>query len=141
MSLPCVLERSHPAPLGMYLKRSWLQPGEVLFMYTKTELTTAKGGDKNRTSASGDPSDHAVNITLSQLTVGDTDRYHCEFVVANEASADLQLPGRTDFFLLVTAGGFVFPVWCLLSETPSKWKHFKTTVAEQSHQNVICAHA
>lgn len=77
-------------------------------MYTKTELTTAKDGDKNRISGSGDPSDHTVNITISQLRVGDTDRYQCEFVVANEASADHQLPGMTDFFLLVTAGEFFF---------------------------------
>lgn len=132
MSLPCALDHVHPAPFGMYLKRGWLQPGEVLFMYTKTELTTAKGGDKNRTSASGDPSERAVNVTISQLRVGDTDRYRCEFVAANEASADHQLPGRTDFFLLVTAGEFVFRAF-------SKWKRLKTTAAEQSHRNVVRA--
>lgn len=104
--LPCALEQGDPPPFGMYLKRTWLRPGELLFMYTKTELSTTRDGDKNRTGASGDPSSRAVNITISQLRVGDTDRYRCEFMVANAASVDRRLPGRNDFFLLVTAGEF-----------------------------------
>lgn len=75
-------------------------------MYTKTELSATREGDKNRIGASGDPSSGVVNISISQLRVGDTDRYRCEFVVENAASADLHLPGRTDYFLLVTAGEF-----------------------------------
>lgn len=75
-------------------------------MYTKTELSATRDADRNRIGASGDPSSRAVNISISQLRVGDSDRYRCEFVVENAASADLHLPGRSDFFLLVTAGEF-----------------------------------
>lgn len=102
--LPCVLERGGSPPLGVYLKRTWLRPSEVMFMYTKTELSATRAGDKDRIGTSGDPSSRAVNISISQLRVGDIDRYRCEFVVENAASADLHLPGRTDFFLLVRAG-------------------------------------
>eukprot|EP00066_Takifugu_rubripes_P021391 XP_011610657.1 PREDICTED: uncharacterized protein LOC105417611 isoform X1 [Takifugu rubripes] len=102
--LPCALERGDSPPLGVYLKRTWLRPGEVMFMYTGTELSATTEGDKKRIGASGDPSSRAVNVSISQLRVGDTDRYRCEFVVGNAASADLHLPGTTDFFLLVTAG-------------------------------------
>lgn len=106
MLLPCVLERTDSPPLGVYLKRNWLRPGEVMFKYTQTALSATREGDKNRIGTSGDPSGGAVNISISQLRVGDTDRYRCEFVVENAASADLHLPGRTDFFLLVTDGEF-----------------------------------
>lgn len=104
--LPCVLERGGSPPLGVYLKRNWRRPGEVMFMYTKTEPSATREGDKNRIGTSGDPSGGAVNISISRLRAGDTDRYRCEFVVENAASADLHLPGRSDFFLLVTAGEF-----------------------------------
>lgn len=108
MVLPCLLERRDLSPFGVYLKRSWLRPSEVLFMYTKNEFNVGNDGDKNRTSVSGDPSSHALNVTISQLRVSDTDRYYCEFVVENLSSEDLRLPGKTEFFLLVSAGEFFF---------------------------------
>ncbi|XP_056890604.1 uncharacterized protein LOC130526744 [Takifugu flavidus] len=111
--LPCALDRGDSPPLGVYLKRTWLRPGEVMFMYTRTELSATTEGDQKRIGASGDPSSRAVNVSISQLRVGDTDRYRCEFVVENAASADLHLPGTTDFFLLVTAGH------CSCSGTPA----------------------
>lgn len=106
--LPCALQRTDPSPFGAYLKRTWLRPGQVLFKHTGSEFIAASDGDKSRTSVSGDPSSHRLNVTISQLRVGDTDRYSCEFVVENAASFDHQLPGTTDFFLLVTAGKFSF---------------------------------
>lgn len=102
--LPCVVEQRNPSPFGVYLKRSWLHRTEVLFMYTKSEFSVGNDEDKNRTSVSGDPSSHALNVTISQLRASDTDRYYCEFVVEDPSSEDLRLPGKTDFFLLVSAG-------------------------------------
>lgn len=104
--LPCALERGDLSPFGASLKRTWLRPGEVLFKHTETEFSAAKDGDERRISVSGDPSTRQVNISVSQLRVGDTDRYGCEFVV--ESGSYLFLPGRTEFFLLVTAGEFSF---------------------------------
>lgn len=102
--LPCVVEQTDPPPYGVYLKRSWLRPGEVLFMYTGSEFSVDKDEDKHRTSVSGDPSSHSLNVTISQLRAADTDRYYCEFVVAQPSSEDLRLRGKTEYFLLVTAG-------------------------------------
>lgn len=104
--LPCVVEQRNPSPFGVYLKRSWLHHTEVLFMYTKSEFKVKNVEDINRTSVSGDPSSHALNVTISQLRASDTDRYYCEFVVEEPSSEDLLLPGKTEFFLLVSAGEF-----------------------------------
>lgn len=102
--LHCALEGRDLLPFGAYLKRTWLRPGEVLFKHTETEFSVAKDGDETRISVSGDPSTLRLNITISLLRVGDTDRYSCEFVLENY----LRLPGTTEFFLLVTAGEFSF---------------------------------
>lgn len=104
--LPCVLQRRDPPPFGVYLKRSWLRPSDVLFMYQMSEFSVNNDGDRDRTSVTGDPSDHAVNVTISQLRVRDTDQYECEFVAENPLSEDIGLPGDTKFFLLVRAGQF-----------------------------------
>ncbi|XP_067353509.1 cd7 antigen-like isoform X2 [Channa argus] len=100
--LSCVVEQRNPSPFGVYLKRSWLRPSQVLFMHTKSEFTAGEN-DKNRTSVSGDPSNHSLNVTISQLRVSDTDRYHCEFVADNPFSEDIRIQGKTEFFLLVKA--------------------------------------
>ncbi|XP_073325011.1 cd7 antigen-like [Pagrus major] len=101
--LPCVVEPRIPPPFGLYLKRSWLHHSNVLFMHTKSDFHADKADDKNRTRVSGDPSSHSLNVTISQLRASDTDRYYCEFVVDNPSSEDILLPGKTEFFLLVTA--------------------------------------
>ncbi|XP_005470024.1 uncharacterized protein LOC102081387 isoform X1 [Oreochromis niloticus] len=103
--LPCEIEQRYPAPWGVYLKRSWLVKEDVLFKHTNNNFTS-KDSDKKRISVSGDPSLHFVNITISQLTANDTDRYYCEFVVENISSADSRIRGKTEFFLLVGAGCF-----------------------------------
>lgn len=104
--LPCALQRRDPPPFGVYLKRRWLRPSNVLFMYQMSEFSVDNDGDRDRTSVAGDPSDHVVNVTISQLRVDDTDQYDCVFVVENPLSEDLNLPGDTTFFLLVRAGEF-----------------------------------
>ncbi|XP_030595938.1 cd7 antigen-like [Archocentrus centrarchus] len=101
--LPCETEPGNPAPYSVYLKRTWLHPMEVLFMYTKEEFSTGNDADKNRTSVSGDPSLRVLNVTISQLKASDTDRYYCEFVVENRSSKDDRITGKTEFFLLVGA--------------------------------------
>ncbi|XP_044044972.1 cd7 antigen-like [Siniperca chuatsi] len=101
--LPCVVERRNLSPFGVYLMRSWLQPGDVLFMHTKSEFTVDNDADKNRISVSGDPASHSLNVTISQLRASDTDRYCCDFVVENPSSEDDRLRGKTEFFLLVSA--------------------------------------
>ncbi|KAE8300007.1 hypothetical protein D5F01_LYC00138 [Larimichthys crocea] len=103
--LPCVVDQRNPAPLGMYLKRTWLQHREVLFMYTKREFSMHVDADKNRTSISGDPSSHSLNVTISELRASDTDRYYCEFVVEQPSSEDEHVPGNNEFFLLVSSAG------------------------------------
>lgn len=122
--LPCALGRRDLSPFGASLKRTWLQPGQVLFKHTESEFTTASDSDKRRTSVSGDPSTHQLNVSISGLRVGDTDRYSCEFLVEKVDSSDLHLPGTTDFFLLVTGGEFSFLTSGVLPETASKWKKF-----------------
>lgn len=100
--LPCTVEQQTSAPLGVYLKRSWLNPTEVLFMYTESDFVAASKEDQERIWVSGDPGSLAVNVSLSQLRASDTDRYYCEFVVENPSSQDLKVPGKTEFFLLVS---------------------------------------
>lgn len=104
-ALPCEVEPSARPPFGVYLKRSWRSPAEVLFMYSGSDFTVARDEDRARIAVSGDPASLALNVSLSQLRAADTDRYSCEFVVENPSSEDLRLPGKTDFFLLVVGGG------------------------------------
>uniref|UniRef100_A0A3Q3RAH9 Ig-like domain-containing protein n=1 Tax=Monopterus albus TaxID=43700 RepID=A0A3Q3RAH9_MONAL len=106
--LPCMIEHRNTSPFGVYLKRSWLHPSEVLFMYTKSEFSVTNVEDKIRTSVTGDPSSHSLNVTISQLRISDTDRYYCEFVVNNPSSEDERIPGKTEFFVLVTEIKSVF---------------------------------
>ncbi|XP_068583675.1 cd7 antigen-like [Cebidichthys violaceus] len=101
--LPCVIEQRNPSPFGVYLKRSWLDPREVLFKYTNSNVSVGKADDKSRISGGGDPSTHSLNVTISQLSASDTDRYYCEFLVTNPTSTDDRIPGKTEFFLLVNA--------------------------------------
>lgn len=101
--LPCAVEPRTPPPFGWTLMRSWLHRGKVIYMHTKTEAHVFNADDKNRTRVSGDPSSHSLNVTISDLRASDTDRYYCEFVVDNPSHEDLRLPGKTEFFLLVTA--------------------------------------
>ncbi|XP_041640609.1 cd7 antigen-like [Cheilinus undulatus] len=100
---PCVVEKKVTPPYGVYLKRSWLHPSEVLFMYKESEFTVTNLKDKNRTSVSGDPSSHSLNVTISELRPDDTDRYFCEFVVERPHSDDLRVMGDEEFFLMVHA--------------------------------------
>ncbi|KAL7405347.1 hypothetical protein ABVT39_027583 [Epinephelus coioides] len=103
--LPCVIDPRNTSPYGVYLKRDWLHPKEVLFKYTDSNFNLNDNDDKNRISVTGDPSRHSLNVTISQLNAGDTDRYYCEFLVANPSSVDDQIRGKTEFVLLVNAGG------------------------------------
>uniref|UniRef100_A0A3P8RLJ0 Ig-like domain-containing protein n=1 Tax=Amphiprion percula TaxID=161767 RepID=A0A3P8RLJ0_AMPPE len=102
--LPCVADERKPSPFGVYLRRRWLDPRKVLFKHTGSEFVLGNNADKNRTSVSGDPNLHSLNVTISQLRAADTDRYYCEFVVGNDASEDQFIEGKTEFLLLVTAG-------------------------------------
>lgn len=102
---PCATEQRNPPPFGVYLKRSWLNQDDMLFKHTGEEFTVGNDQDKNRTSVKGDPSSHSVEVIISKLTVRDTDRYYCEFVVENPSSEDERVKGKTEFFLLVGAGG------------------------------------
>lgn len=101
--LPCAVDDRNPSPFGVYLRRRWLDPRKVLFKHTGSEFVLGNNADKNRTTVSGDPSLHSLNVTISQLRAADTDRYYCEFVVANSESEDLSIEGKTEFLLLVTA--------------------------------------
>ncbi|XP_054460751.1 cd7 antigen-like [Anoplopoma fimbria] len=101
--LPCVAEQRKPSTFGVYLKRSWLNPRDVLFMYTESSFSVDNNEDKNRISVSGDPSIHSLNVTISQLKGSDTDRYYCEFMVKNPSAEDERIPAKTEFFLLVDA--------------------------------------
>uniref|UniRef100_A0A8C4DPC4 Immunoglobulin V-set domain-containing protein n=1 Tax=Dicentrarchus labrax TaxID=13489 RepID=A0A8C4DPC4_DICLA len=99
-------DTQNPSPFAMYLKRRWLQPGEVLYMHTETELHVKNNDYISRAIASGDPSSHSLNVTISQLRASDTDRYYCEFYVGDNLGLDKPLPESTEFFLLVNAGEF-----------------------------------
>ncbi|XP_034389140.1 uncharacterized protein LOC117731071 isoform X2 [Cyclopterus lumpus] len=101
--LPCAVEGSSLSPYGVYLKSSWLRPREVLFMHAHSAFSVEQEDDKQRIRVSGDPSGHALNVTIAHLSAGDTDRYYCEFMVANPSSVDQRIRGRTEFFLLVNA--------------------------------------
>ncbi|XP_030271543.1 cd7 antigen-like [Sparus aurata] len=101
--LPCVVEPRTPPPYGLSLTRSWLHRSKVMYMHTESEVHVFNADDKNRTRVSGDPSRHSLNVTISDLRASDTDRYYCEFEVENPNREDLRLPGKTEFFLLVTA--------------------------------------
>ncbi|XP_016526786.1 cd7 antigen-like isoform X1 [Poecilia formosa] len=92
--------RSQP-PFGLYLRRSWLRPVDVLFKYTKSDATVNESF-RGRVSVSGDPSDFSVNVTLSQLGAADTDRYTCEFMVERIGAEDEKIPGNTEVFLQVS---------------------------------------
>ncbi|XP_053184789.1 cd7 antigen-like [Scomber japonicus] len=100
---PCAIEQRNPAPFGVYLKRTWLVPNEILFMHTEEDFRMKNDHDKSRTSVSGDPKNHSLIVTISELTTKDTDRYYCEFIVENLSTVDEYIPGKTEFFLLVTA--------------------------------------
>lgn len=100
---PCATEQRNPPPFGVYLKRSWLNQDDMLFKHAGEEFTVGNDQDKNRTSVNGDPSSHSVEVIISKLTVRDTDRYYCEFVVENPSSEDERVKGKTEFFLLVGA--------------------------------------
>ncbi|KAM7394084.1 hypothetical protein PAMP_020905 [Pampus punctatissimus] len=100
---PCAVQQRHPSPFSVYLKRSWVNPGDVLFKLTKEEYNVHNDHDKKRIRVSGDPSSHSLNVTISELTVNDTDRYYCEFVVNNPVSEDERIPGKTEFVLIVSA--------------------------------------
>ncbi|KAL6110188.1 uncharacterized protein ACO6RY_19322 [Pungitius sinensis] len=101
--LPCAVEPREPAPYGVYLKRRWLDPRDVLFKYKKEERTVGSGEDENRIQVSGDADLHTLNVTISQLRAADTDRYVCQFMVASNSAEDEARPGSSEFFLLVKA--------------------------------------
>nr|XP_049576803.1 cd7 antigen-like isoform X2 [Syngnathus scovelli] len=86
------------------MKRAWLHPGEVLFKYTRTEADVKDPADIHRLAVRGEPNNHSLTVTLSDLRANDTDRYYCEFVVDNR-SEDEFVPGDTEFFLLVNPVG------------------------------------
>uniref|UniRef100_A0A4W5PYN6 Immunoglobulin V-set domain-containing protein n=1 Tax=Hucho hucho TaxID=62062 RepID=A0A4W5PYN6_9TELE len=97
----CISEFNASKPIGLYLKRKWLQPNqEVLFMFTKQ--TPAYYDDvKERIHVTGDPSTLRVNVTLSQLKGTDTDLYYCEFVFPDASNADQKIPSNMELFLYV----------------------------------------
>lgn len=99
--LPCLVDQTLTPPIGVYLKRTWLRRTEVLFKYQHSEVSVLDSEYDNRSSVSGDPSSHALNVTLSELRPSDTDRYICEFHINNPQSQDITKPGKTDFLLFV----------------------------------------
>lgn len=115
MVFTCEIEQRDPEPFGFYLMRKWLVPGEVLYMHTKSEFKMHNDHEKSRTSVSGDPSNHSLNVTISELTANDTDHYYCLFIVENPSSEDDKILGKTEFFLLVNAG----ECFCLIFVTPT----------------------
>ncbi|XP_064819814.1 uncharacterized protein LOC135537691 isoform X2 [Oncorhynchus masou masou] len=97
----CISEFNASKPIGLYLKRKWLQPNqEVLFVFTE-QKPSFYGDVKERIHVTGDPSTHRVNVTLSQLKRTDTDIYYCEFVFPDASSADQKIPSNMEFFLYV----------------------------------------
>ncbi|KAM4750314.1 cd7 antigen-like [Anableps anableps] len=101
MLIRCHMEPRGKPPFGLYLRRSWLRPTEVFFKYTKNDASVNESF-KDRVSVSGDPSDHSVNVTISQLRAADTDRYICEFMVEKVGSEDEKIQGNTEIFLQVS---------------------------------------
>eukprot|EP00063_Salmo_salar_P011503 XP_013986338.1 PREDICTED: uncharacterized protein LOC106564663 isoform X3 [Salmo salar] len=97
----CISEFNASKPIGLYLKRKWLQPNrEVLFMFTE-QKPVFNLDVKERIHVTGDPSTHRVNVTLSQLNGKDTDVYYCEFVFLDASSVDEKIPSNMEFFLYV----------------------------------------
>ncbi|KAJ3614731.1 hypothetical protein NHX12_018301 [Muraenolepis orangiensis] len=92
------------APYGVYLKRCWRRPSEVLFMHKGNKPSVSDSHDVQRIGVSGDPSDWQVNVTISELRSTDTDRYCCEFLVADDLN-DRSIPGKVEYFLHVAYGG------------------------------------
>ncbi|KAM9491509.1 cd7 antigen-like isoform 2-T2 [Salvelinus alpinus] len=97
----CISEFNASRPIGLYLKRKWLQPNqEVLFMYTE-QKPSFYDDVKERIHVTGDPSTHRVNVTINQLNGTDTDLYYCEFVFPDASSVDQKIPSNMEFFLYV----------------------------------------
>ncbi|XP_056136625.1 cd7 antigen-like [Lampris incognitus] len=99
--IPCVLQEKHPAPIGVELKRRWLDPGKVLFQLKNMRPEVHKLSEKDRYSVSGDPGTCSLNVTISQLRASDTDRYFCEFIT--DDSPMKRIPSMAEFFLYVVA--------------------------------------
>ncbi|XP_034044154.1 cd7 antigen-like isoform X2 [Thalassophryne amazonica] len=102
--LPCLAEQSNSSPIAVTLKRSWRRHTNVLFMYSNSKFSVHNQEDEGRISVSGDPSSRSLNVTISQLRAGDTDRYYCEFVEEVPSSLDIKKRGKMEFFLLVVVG-------------------------------------
>ncbi|XP_072320014.1 cd7 antigen-like [Eucyclogobius newberryi] len=100
--LSCLVDQTTSPPIGVYLKRSWLRRTSVLFKYEGSEVSILDQEYHNRTSVSGDPNIHALNVTISGLRPSDTDRYYCEFNVNTPHAADTVLRGNKEFFLFVS---------------------------------------
>lgn len=128
--LPCVVDQRNPSPFGVYLKRNWLKTSEVLFMHTGNDVSA-----DNRISVSGDPSSHSLNVTISQLSASDTDRYYCEFVANNPLGEDDRKQGKTEFFLLVNSGEcfffFFHPIHFSPVCHPQKFQLSKTNTKQE----------
>uniref|UniRef100_A0A668ATG2 Immunoglobulin V-set domain-containing protein n=1 Tax=Myripristis murdjan TaxID=586833 RepID=A0A668ATG2_9TELE len=90
-------------PFAVSLKRSWLNPGNVLFKLSNENFSPHNTDDDKRLSVSGDPSSSWLNVTMSELRPSDTDRYYCEFLV-EKFPVDREVRGKTEFFLYVTTG-------------------------------------
>ena len=88
---------------GVRLKRCWLQRDQVLFMHKDSNPYVSNPLDAERVAVSGDPGALQVNVTLSDLTPGDTDRYCCEFVV-DATPEDKIIRGQVEFFIYVANG-------------------------------------
>ncbi|XP_030208594.1 cd7 antigen-like isoform X2 [Gadus morhua] len=86
---------------GVRLKRCWLREEQVLFMHKDSVKPYVPNHlDDKRFNVGGDPSGRQVNVTISDLRPGDTDRYCCEFVI--EATPDDRIiPGEVEFFIYV----------------------------------------
>uniref|UniRef100_A0A3Q2U0X9 Ig-like domain-containing protein n=1 Tax=Fundulus heteroclitus TaxID=8078 RepID=A0A3Q2U0X9_FUNHE len=115
----CHMQPRDKPPYGLYLRRTWLHPAQVFFKYTKNDASVNESF-KDRVSISGDPSDHSVNVTISQLQPADTDRYTCEFMVERIGSEDEKIQGNTQIFLLVTSGEFPFSLSLSLLLLPTQ---------------------
>ncbi|XP_029907937.1 cd7 antigen-like isoform X2 [Myripristis murdjan] len=98
---PCVFEETEDLPFAVSLKRSWLNPGNVLFKLSNENFSPHNTDDDKRLSVSGDPSSSWLNVTMSELRPSDTDRYYCEFLV-EKFPVDREVRGKTEFFLYVT---------------------------------------
>ncbi|KAJ0032961.1 hypothetical protein NQD34_000068 [Periophthalmus magnuspinnatus] len=99
--LSCRVDHTSTPPFGVYLKRSRLRPGDVLFKYEDEDVSVRDGEYHNRTSVTGDPKIHEVNVTIRDLRPTDTDQYHCEFNFNNPTSEDTVQRGTTEYFIYV----------------------------------------